>query len=139
MRTDHYALKFLLDQRLSTIPRHAWVRKLFGYELSIEYLPGKANMIVDALSRRDEGCAMALALSSPTFTLFDDLRREMTELEDVIHLLEMIRKGEAVDKWSAVNRVVVSSRQCGVTRRWWRREKMSAVTATAERHEERTL
>jgi hypothetical protein len=96
-------------------------------------------MIVDALSRRDEGCAMALALSSPTFTLFDDLRREMTELEDVIHLLEMIRKGEAVDKWSAVNRVVVSSRQCGVTRRWWRREKMSAVTATAERHEERTL
>jgi hypothetical protein len=25
VRTDHYALKFLLDQRLSTIPQHQWV------------------------------------------------------------------------------------------------------------------
>jgi hypothetical protein len=107
------------------------VIKLFGYELSAEYLPGKANTIVDALSRRDEDFDMALALSSPTFILFDDLRREMTELEDVIHLLEMIRKGEAVDKWSVVNRVAVSSRRCGVMCRWWRLEKMSVVAATA--------
>jgi hypothetical protein len=27
--TDHYALKFMLDQRLSTIPQHNWIRKLF--------------------------------------------------------------------------------------------------------------
>jgi hypothetical protein len=61
VRTDHYALKFLLDQRRS-IPQHACVSKLFGYDFSVEYLPGKANMVVDALSRRDEDCAMALAL-----------------------------------------------------------------------------
>lgn len=30
MRTDHYALKFMLDQRLSTVPQHQWVSKLFG-------------------------------------------------------------------------------------------------------------
>ena len=37
VRTDHYSLKFLLDQRLSTIPQHTWVSKLFGYDLSVEY------------------------------------------------------------------------------------------------------
>jgi hypothetical protein len=103
VRTDHYALKFLLDQRLSTIPRHAWVSKLFGYDFSVEYLLGKANTVVDALSRHDEDSAMALALSSPTFALFDDLRREMTKLEYDICLLEMIHKGEVVDKWYVVN------------------------------------
>jgi hypothetical protein len=30
VRTDHYNLKFLLDQRLSMIP-HVWVSKLFNY------------------------------------------------------------------------------------------------------------
>jgi hypothetical protein len=29
VRTDHFNLKYLLDQRLSTIPQHAWVSKLF--------------------------------------------------------------------------------------------------------------
>jgi hypothetical protein len=66
-------------------------------------------MVADALSRCDEDYAMALALSSPTFTLFDDLRREMTELKDDICLLEMIRKGEAADKWSLVNDLTSTS------------------------------
>jgi len=29
MRTDHYALKYMLDQRLSTVPQHQWINKLF--------------------------------------------------------------------------------------------------------------
>jgi len=41
VRTDHRSLKFILDQRLSTIPQHNWVSKLFGYDLTVEYHPGK--------------------------------------------------------------------------------------------------
>lgn len=37
---DHYSLKFLLDQRLSTIPQHQWVSKLMGYDFLVEYWPG---------------------------------------------------------------------------------------------------
>jgi hypothetical protein len=40
----------------------------------------------------------ALALSSPSFALFDDLRHEMTELKDYQHLLETIGKGVATAK-----------------------------------------
>lgn len=53
VRTDHFALKFMLDQRLSTIPQHQWVSKLFGYDFKIEYKPGNFNVVADALSRRD--------------------------------------------------------------------------------------
>lgn len=35
VRTDHYALKFMLDQRLSTIPQHQWISKLFGYDFKV--------------------------------------------------------------------------------------------------------
>ena len=31
VRIDHYALKFMLDQKLSTVPQHQWVSKLFGF------------------------------------------------------------------------------------------------------------
>jgi len=37
VRTDHYSLKFLLDQRLSTIPQHQWLSKLFGFDFAVEY------------------------------------------------------------------------------------------------------
>jgi len=53
VRTDHYAIKFLLDQRLSTIPQNHWVSKLFGYDFQVQYRQGRLNVVADALSRRD--------------------------------------------------------------------------------------
>jgi len=53
VRTDHYSLKFLLDQRLSTVPQHQWISKLFGFDFEVEYRPCRLNTVADALSRRD--------------------------------------------------------------------------------------
>jgi hypothetical protein len=39
VHTDHYSLKYLLDQRLSTIPQHHWVSKLLGYDFMVEFHP----------------------------------------------------------------------------------------------------
>lgn len=65
VRTGHFSLKFLLDQRLSTIPQNTWVNKSFGYDLSVEYRPGKLNGAADALSRRDEETAAINSISAP--------------------------------------------------------------------------
>jgi hypothetical protein len=53
VKTDHYSLKYLLDQRLATIPQHHWVGKLLGFDFSVEYRSGATNVVADALSRRD--------------------------------------------------------------------------------------
>jgi len=84
VHTDHYSLKFLLDQRLCTVPQHQWISKLFGFDFSV-YRPGHLNIVADALSCQDteagaltnqEGMDAAdLALSGPSFTLLDDIRR----------------------------------------------------------------
>jgi hypothetical protein len=39
VRTEHYSLKILLDQRLATIPQHHWVGKLLGFDFTVEYKP----------------------------------------------------------------------------------------------------
>ena len=46
--TDDWSLMFLLDLRLTTIPQHTWVSKLFGYDFSVECRPGKQNVVADA-------------------------------------------------------------------------------------------
>ena len=86
IRTNHYSLKFLLDQRLSTVPQHQWISKLFGFDFTVEYRLGHLNTVADALSRRDveldsgpaseEGAAMC-ATSGPSFALIDDIRDEV--------------------------------------------------------------
>jgi hypothetical protein len=55
VKTDHYSLKYLLDQRLTTIPQHQWVSKLIGYDFRVQYKPDTNNTVADALSRRDAG------------------------------------------------------------------------------------
>jgi hypothetical protein len=76
---DHYSLKFLLDQRLSTVPQHQWISKLFGFDFTVEYRPGRLNTVADALSRHDTDPAdvdgdveetMLCIRSGPTFALF---------------------------------------------------------------------
>ncbi|KAL8159085.1 hypothetical protein V2J09_000622 [Rumex salicifolius] len=56
--TDHQPLKHLLDQRLSTHLQRKAIRKLLGLSYSIVYKKGSENKVADALSRRDEVCAI---------------------------------------------------------------------------------
>ncbi|WVZ84215.1 LOW QUALITY PROTEIN: hypothetical protein U9M48_031269 [Paspalum notatum var. saurae] len=81
VKTDHYSLKFLLDQCLATIPQHQWASKLMGFDFTVEFKPGYANVVADALSHRDADdladqpeCA---AISGPSFSLFDELKEEL--------------------------------------------------------------
>ncbi|XP_066334044.1 uncharacterized protein [Miscanthus floridulus] len=62
---DHYNLKFLLDQRLTTIPQHHWVSKPLGFDFTIEYKPGAMYTVADALSHRDTEEGAVLAISVP--------------------------------------------------------------------------
>ncbi|KAK1644564.1 hypothetical protein QYE76_062369 [Lolium multiflorum] len=91
VRTDHYSLKFLLDQRLSTVPQHQWISKLFGFDFTVEYRPGRLNTVADALSRRDadpdaaEGVSDGRLLcirSGPSFALFDRIRQATVSAPD---------------------------------------------------------
>jgi hypothetical protein len=74
VKTDHYSLKYLLDQRLATIPQHHWVGKLLGFDFIVEYKSGYMNTVADALSRRDTEEGAVLAILAPRFDFIGRLR-----------------------------------------------------------------
>ncbi|KAA3473429.1 Retrovirus-related Pol polyprotein from transposon 17.6 [Gossypium australe] len=49
--TDHKSLKYLMTQKELNLRQRRWLELLKDYELVIDYHPGKANVVVDALSR----------------------------------------------------------------------------------------
>ena len=107
VKTDHYSLKYLLDQRLSTIPQHHWVGKLLGFDFAVEYKPGHTNAVADALSRRDtpeEG--VVLVLSGPRFDFIERLRQAHSTDPALAALLDDIRSGARTLLWSVTDDMV---------------------------------
>ena len=50
--TDHKSLKYLLTQKELNLRQRRWLELIKDYELVIEYHPGKANVVADALSQK---------------------------------------------------------------------------------------
>ena len=53
--TDHKSLKYILSQKELNLRQRRWIELLKDYDFTIEYHPGKANVVVDALSRKSSG------------------------------------------------------------------------------------
>ena len=50
--TDHKSLKYLPSQRELNLRQRRWMELIKDYDCVIDYHPGKANVVVDALSRK---------------------------------------------------------------------------------------
>jgi hypothetical protein len=106
VKTDHYSLKYLLDQRLSTIPQHHWAGKLLGFTFTVEYRSGATNVVVDALSRRDTEESGLLAISAPHFDFITRLRQAQAMDPALAAIHEGVGVGTRDAPWAVADGMV---------------------------------
>jgi hypothetical protein len=106
VKTDHYSLKYLLDQRLATIPQHHWVGKLLGFDFSVEYRSGAMNTVADALSRRDVEEGELLAISSPRFDFIERLLHAQATDPSLVAIHDEVRAGTRAAPWAVITDMV---------------------------------
>ena len=67
--TDHKSLKYLPSQRELNLRQRRWTELIKDYDCLIDYHSGKANVVVDALSRKTVQTLRAL---NANLSLLDD-------------------------------------------------------------------
>jgi hypothetical protein len=72
--SDHKSLKYIFTQNDLNLRQRRWLELIKDYDLGINYHPGKANVVADALNRK-KYCNGTLARRMPS-----ELRREIEYL-----------------------------------------------------------
>ncbi|KAL4026110.1 hypothetical protein IC575_014534 [Cucumis melo] len=70
--TDHKSLKYIFDQKELNLRQKRWLELIKDYDCTIEYHPGKANVVADALSRKSR--LLKSALCGIRVALLNELR-----------------------------------------------------------------
>jgi hypothetical protein len=83
--TDHKSLKYIFTQKDLNLRQHCWLELIKDYDLEIHYHPGKANLVVDALSRKGHANMVMV------FQLHGELVKEFERLN-----LEVVAHTEGV-------------------------------------------
>ncbi|KAE8687190.1 Detected protein of unknown function [Hibiscus syriacus] len=108
--TDHKSLKYLLTQKELNLRQRRWLELLKDYDCVIDYHPGKANIVADALSRKaitelrslmammnlyDDGTLLAELQVKPT--LVYEIKAKQPLDSSLFSIFEQIEQGTSSD------------------------------------------
>jgi hypothetical protein len=119
---DHKSLKYIFTQPHLNVRQRRWLELIKDYDLRINYHPGKANVVADALSQRSH--VNQLVVKSIPSKLCDEFAKlkivantEVVEMEVGSNLLQEIQKGQLEDvKIQEIKRNIKEEKLPGFTK-----------------------
>ncbi|GKB31437.1 putative reverse transcriptase domain-containing protein [Tanacetum coccineum] len=78
--TDHKSLQYILNQKELNLRQRRWIELLSDYDCEIRYHPGKSNVVVDALSRKERN--KPLCIQALMMTVHNDLPKQIREARE---------------------------------------------------------
>nr|GFC48721.1 putative reverse transcriptase domain-containing protein [Tanacetum cinerariifolium] len=88
--TDHKSLQHILDQKELNMRQRRWLELLSDYDCDIRYHPGKANVVADALSRKEREPLLKVRALVMTISL--DLPKQILNTQTEARKPENIKK-----------------------------------------------
>nr|GEZ96297.1 putative reverse transcriptase domain-containing protein [Tanacetum cinerariifolium] len=111
MFTDHKSLQHILDQKELNMRQRHWLELLSDYDCEIRYHPGKANVVADALSRKER--IKPLRVHALVMTIDLDLPRKILEAQTEAMKPENLKSEDAQSGndtiWVVVDRLTKSA------------------------------
>lgn len=98
-------MKYLLDQRLTTLFQTKWLPKLLGFYYEISYKKGSENVTADALSRIHTGAELcSLVLSTIASNLLQQIKDSWANDVDIHAIIVKLKADpSAVPKYTWVD------------------------------------
>src|SRR5664279_2804666 len=103
--TDHKSLKYIFTQKERNMRQRRWLELIKDYNLNLQYHPGKANVVADALSRKGYVNGLTTGELPPDLCeQFKSLRLELVSegylasMEVVPTLMGKIKEAQKIDK-----------------------------------------
>ncbi|GJT96741.1 reverse transcriptase [Tanacetum coccineum] len=75
--TDHKILRYIFTQKELNMRQRRWLKLLKDYDVNIQYHPDKANVVVDALSRKNYGIMTCLEIQPKTMNDLELMKVEL--------------------------------------------------------------
>ncbi|WMV41971.1 hypothetical protein MTR67_035356 [Solanum verrucosum] len=107
--TDHRSLQYIFSQRDLNLRQRRWLELLKDYDITILYHPRKANVVIDALSRKTSSMGSLTAISVKERPLATDIHRLVNvSLGLPLKLVLLKRRCDRLIEGRAVLRVCLS-------------------------------
>ncbi|GJZ52002.1 putative reverse transcriptase domain-containing protein [Tanacetum coccineum] len=94
IHTDHRSLQYIFDQKELNMRQRRWIELFSDYDCEIRYHPGKANVVADALSRKER--IKPRRVRAMSMTIYSGIKTKILEAQskaskDLKALAELLR------------------------------------------------